>query len=70
MRWMIEKVSASDKLEAAVRSYLPDHNSRPADSNQTIKIRICQDEETLALASRTRIRISAVLATISEADAA
>jgi hypothetical protein len=57
MRRMIEEVSASDKLEAAVRSYFLDHNSRPADSNQTIKIRICQDEETLALASALAFRI-------------
>ena len=39
MRRMIEEVSASEKLETAIRSYFLDHNSRPADSNQTIKIR-------------------------------
>jgi hypothetical protein len=52
---MIEEVSANERLEEAIRSYLLDHMS--ADSNQTIKIRICQDEETLALASALAFRI-------------
>jgi len=51
MRRMIEEVSANDKLEAAIRKYFLDQSSHLADTNQTIKIRICQDEETRALAS-------------------
>ena len=54
-RRMIEEVSANERLEEAIRSYLLDHMS--ADSNQTIKIRICQDDETLALASALAFRI-------------
>ena len=53
---MIEEVSANERLEEAIRSYLLDHICR-ADRNQTIKIRICQDEETLALASALAFRI-------------
>ena len=57
MRRMLEEVSANEKLEEAIRSYFLDHSSSLADSNQTIKIRICQDEETRALASALAFRI-------------
>ena len=57
MRRMIEEVSADDKLVTAIQSYLLDHSSSLAESNQTIKIRICQDAQTLALASALAFRI-------------
>lgn len=57
MRRMLEEVSASDKLAEAIRAYYLDHTSSLADSNQTIKIRICQDEETRSLASELAFRI-------------
>ena len=56
-RRMIEEVSANERLEEAIRSYFLDHNSNWEDSNQTIKIRISQDDETLALASALAFRI-------------
>jgi hypothetical protein len=54
---MIEEVSANERLEEAIRSYFLDHNSNWEDSNQTIKIKISQDDETLALASALAFRI-------------
>ena len=56
-RRMIEEVSANERLEEAIRSYFLDHNSNWEDSNQTIKIKISQDDETLALASALAFRI-------------
>lgn len=56
-RRMIEEVSANERLEEAIRSYFLDHSSNWVDSNQIIKIRICQDDETLALASALAFRI-------------
>lgn len=50
-RRMIEEVSSNERLEQAIRSYFLDPGSNWEGSNQTIKIRICQDEETIALAS-------------------
>jgi hypothetical protein len=56
-RRMIEEVSANERLEEAIRSYFLDHNSNWEDSNQTIKVKISQDDETLALASALAFRI-------------
>lgn len=56
-RRMIEEVSANERLEEAIRSYFLDHNSNWDDSNQTIKVKISQDDETLALASALAFRI-------------
>ena len=56
-RRMIEEVSAHELLEEAIRSYLLDRSSSWTDSNQINKIRVCQDDETLALASALAFRI-------------
>jgi hypothetical protein len=57
MRRMIEEVSADDRLVTAIQSYFLDHSSSLAESNQTIKIRIYRDEQTMALASALAFRI-------------
>jgi hypothetical protein len=54
---MIEEVSANDLLEEAIRSYFLDRSSSWTDSNKINKIRVHQNDETLALASALAFRI-------------
>jgi uncharacterized phage-like protein YoqJ len=56
-RRMIEETYANELLEEAIRSYFLDHSSSWSDSNQIKKIRVCQDSDTLALASALAFRI-------------
>jgi len=56
-RRMIEEVSANDLLEEAIRSYFLERSSSWTDSNKISKIRVHQNDETLALASALAFRI-------------
>ena len=56
-RRMIEEVSANDLLEEAIRSYFLDRSPSWTDSNKINKIRVHQNDETLALASALAFRI-------------
>jgi len=56
-RRMIEEVSANDLLEEAIRSYFLERSSSWTDSNKINKIRVHQNDETLALASALAFRI-------------